>query len=77
MPEVLDALPDTIPAQYKEIPYFIMARMVADGHRSVEDLTDRWSTITEARNNALRHTDRGRAFITQEKTNHLAMRISQ
>ena len=82
MPEVLDALPDTIPAQYKEIPYFIMARMAADGHRSVEDLTDRWSTITEARSNApadlqFRHTDRGRAFITQEKTNHLAMRISQ
>ena len=82
MPEVLGALPEPIPAPYKEIPYFIMARMAADGHRSVEDLTDRWSTITEARNNApadlqFRHTDRGRAFITQEKTNHLAMRISQ
>jgi hypothetical protein len=66
----------------KEIPYFIMARMAADGHRSVEDLADRWPTITEARNNApadlqFRNTDRGGAFITQEKTNHLAMRISQ
>ena len=66
----------------KEMPYFIMARMAADGHRSVEDLADRWPTITEARNNApadlqFRHTDRGGAFITQEKTKHLAMRISQ
>ena len=68
--------------QSKEIPYFIMARMAADGYRSVEDLADRWPTITEARNNApadlqFRHTDRRGAFITQEKTNHLAMRISQ
>ena len=51
-------------------------------YRSVEDLADRWPTITEARNNSpadlqFRHTDRGGALITQEKTNHLAMRISQ
>ena len=68
--------------QSKEIPYFIMARMAADGYCSVEDLADRWPTITEARNNSpadlqFRHTDRGGALITQEKTNHLAMRISQ
>ena len=68
--------------QFKEIPYFIMARMASDGYRSVEDLADRWPTITEARNNSpadlqFRHTDRGGALITQEKTNHLAMRISQ
>ena len=68
--------------QSKEIPYFIMARMAADGYRSVEDLADRWPTITEARNNLpadlhFRHTDRGGALITQEKANHLAMRISQ
>ena len=68
--------------QSKEIPYFIMARMASDGYRSVEDLADRWPTITEARNNSpadlqFRHTDRGGALITQEKTNHLAMRISQ
>ena len=69
-------------ARAKEIPYFIMAKMAADGYRSVEDLADRWPTITEARNNSpadlqFRHTDRGGALITQEKTNHLAMRISQ
>ena len=68
--------------QAREISYFIMARMAEDGYRSVEDLADRWPTITEARNNAaaevqFSHIDRRGALITQEPTQHLAMRVSQ
>ena len=70
VPDVVDAPPEAIPEQYKtfvgllhqqvltifqakEIPTSSWPR-AEDGYRSVEDLADRWPTITEARTNSAR-----------------------
>eukprot|EP00435_Cladocopium_sp_Y103_P021864 s134_g5.t1 len=63
--------------QAKEIPYFVMAQMAQDGYTSVEDLADRWPTITEARQDSardltFRHTDRN-GILTQAQSQLIAV----